>query len=305
MKIQKEYWFVMISGVMSGFIVFMGQVFSNLGLSVYEICTLAYIITTTILLPFILFNPAHRYKKKMFWLNIAYVLVSITIIFSQYSAVMIGTPVAIVVLLLYTQPLWTTLISKLFLKEKVTKVNIIACILVLLGILLLANPFTSFAKISSAGLIVSLIGGLGLSGWIVLGSVLSKKGNSPINSLFSTMAGTVLFAVLTQPLAARIIHDPRITNLSLNHSTKAWLVIIAFAFTAQLANHLFYLNGVKKVRAIDADIIMLLEPIVGAILAAIFLHQRITLGIILGGALILLANYLVIKSTQNSHADRI
>jgi drug/metabolite transporter (DMT)-like permease len=114
------------------------------------------------------------------------------------------------------------------------------------------------------------------------------------------MIATVLFAILTQPLAKRIINDPSITNLSLSHPLKTWLVIVVFGLTAQLANHLFYLNGVKKVKSIDAGIIMLLEPIVGAILAAVFLRQPITLSIILGGVLILFANYLVISRASKN-----
>jgi DMSO/TMAO reductase YedYZ heme-binding membrane subunit len=64
MKIKKEYLFVIISGLLSGIIVFMGQIFKNLGLSVYEICTLAYIVTAFILLPVIILNPVHHYHKK-------------------------------------------------------------------------------------------------------------------------------------------------------------------------------------------------------------------------------------------------
>ena len=79
---------------------------------------------------------------------------------------------------------------------------------------------------------------------------------------------------------------------------KTWFAIAIFGVYAELFNNLLYLKGVEKVPAIKAGIIMLLEPIVGAILAAIFLHQPITIGIIIGGALILVANYLVIRSAK-------
>jgi drug/metabolite transporter (DMT)-like permease len=53
--------------------------------------------------------------------------------------------------------------------------------------------------------------------------------------------------------------------------------------------------GTKKVPTVDAGIIMLLEPVVGSILAIIFLNQALTLNIIIGGIIILLANYLTIR----------
>lgn len=300
MKIQKEYWFVIASGMISGLIVFMGQVFRNLGLSAYEISTLPYFVTCLILTPFVFLNKKHGFKSNLFGLLLLYIIFSVTTIYSQYIAIFAGAPVALVVLFLYTQPLWTFLISIFFLKEKATKYNVWGSILVLLGILLLVNPFQAANHSTVAGIIVALIGGIGLSGWVVFGSLLSKRGNSPMNSLFSIMAGAVIFGLISQPFASKLIHQPDITNLSIAHSPKIWLIIIAYSTVVTLFSHLLYLNGVKKVKTVDAGIIMLLEPVVGVILAAIFLHQPITLSIILGGALILFANYLVIsKSSTN------
>lgn len=51
----------------------------------------------------------------------------------QFGAVVLGVRVAIVVLLLYTQPLWTIAFNKLFLQESITKRKILAMILVLVG----------------------------------------------------------------------------------------------------------------------------------------------------------------------------
>jgi drug/metabolite transporter (DMT)-like permease len=55
---------------------------------------------------------------------------------------------------------------------------------------------------------------------------------------------------------------------------------------------------VKKVPTIEAGIILLIEPISGALLATIFLGQQITLNIVIGGFLILLANYLVLTKSK-------
>jgi drug/metabolite transporter (DMT)-like permease len=50
----------------------------------------------------------------------------------------------------------------------------------------------------------------------------------------------------------------------------------------------------KKVPSSEAGVILLLEPVSGALLAAFFLHQPLTLNILLGGGLILFSNYLVV-----------
>ena len=57
---------------------------------------------------------------------------------------------------------------------------------------------------------------------------------------------------------------------------------------------LFY-KGVEKIEASVAGVILLLEPVSATILAAILFGQPITLNILLGGVLILLSNYLVVR----------
>jgi drug/metabolite transporter (DMT)-like permease len=300
MKIPKEYFFVLMTGVLSGLIVFMGQVFANLGLSLYEISTLSYLVSFLVLLPFIFLRKNSRPNLKILPYQIIYGAVSTIVIFSQFAGLILKIPVAIVVLLLYTQPLWTTLISKFVLKEKVTKYNVIGCVLVLIGVAILVNPFHSFNGLSLAGVIVSLIGGLGLSGWIIMGSVISKKGNNPINTMGTNMAFLLLFALILYPIVKSALPDPVFTHWSLHWSLNIWLLIIGYSLFAQITNHLFYLFGAKKVPAADAGIILLLEPVAGAVLAAIFLHQPITNAIVVGGILILLANYLIIRQSSRS-----
>jgi DME family drug/metabolite transporter len=72
-----------------------------------------------------------------------------------------------------------------------------------------------------------------------------------------------------------------------------------FSLISFLIPHFFYFVGVKEIPASTAGIILLLEPLAGAILAALFLSQAITINVFIGGLFILAANYLVIKYEPN------
>lgn len=296
--INKEYWFVIVAGILSGFVVFGGKVFSNLGLSVYEISILPFAFAVIVLSYFIIFKKGYRPQKGLFNILLLYGLISAFIVVSQFGAVALGVSVAITILLLYTQPLWTILFSGFFLKEKITKRNIVACAIVLLGIFILVNPFQGVVIENWTGIILALIGGISLSGWVVVGSVLSKRGNHPINSLFMGNFFMIILLLLAYPLAAMVIHNESLVRLSLNFTPTVWSLILAYGFLVGVVVPLFYLNGVKKVPTVEAGIILLLEPISGAILALIFLGQSITLSIIIGGFLILSANYLVLSKKK-------
>jgi drug/metabolite transporter (DMT)-like permease len=292
---KKEYLFVIISGILSGTILLCGQYFVNLGFSLYELAILPFVFITILLAPFIISNKKYRVKTDAIPILIAYGVAAAFLAVTQFGALLLNVPVAMVALLLYTQPLWTIIISKFFFKEEVTKKSWIACILVLLGIFFLFNPFTINKKISAEGLIVGLIGGISLSLWIIIGSHASKKNIHPVASKFwETTIMLIIFAIIL-PIAAIFIKNPTITLFRLNWPIMIWIVIFLFTLFGGIINHLFYLTGVKIVPTIDAGIIMLLEPIVAALLAIIFFQQSLTWNISIGGLFILAANYIVIR----------
>ncbi|MFA6492772.1 MAG: EamA family transporter [Patescibacteria group bacterium] len=289
-----SYLYIIIAGILSGIIVFGGQVFANKGLSALEISVIPFAISGLMLLPFVLLKKEFRAKKGILALLILYGIVSAVTIVGQYFSLYFGIPVAIVVLLLYVQPLWTTLICKFGFKEKISRREIFACSIVLLGVSILVNPFRSFGSYNIIGLILATLGGISLSGWIITGSVLSKKGNSPISSQFFGVSFTVLLLVLLMPFLKNLGLSQSLISFDLNFSKIVWLWLVVFSIFAITINQILYLQGVKKVSAVDAGIIMLLEPIVGAILASLFLHQILSVNIVIGGILILVANYMVI-----------
>lgn len=293
---QKEYLFVVITGILSGFLVFGGQVFFNLGLSLFQFSLITQLLVVTMLLPFIIFNKNLRPKKGMNWLMILYGFGTAVTVFAQYAAVILGVPVAIVVLLLYTQPLWTIIIGELFLKERLTKTKVIAGITVLLGMVILVNPFNVGEIKSWTGIIIALIGGLSLSSWVVLGSVISKKASPPITTKFLNATLTVVFFLLFYPVLLTFTKNPSIIHFSFNLTLPIWFYLILFSLFLEVISHILYYKGTKKVPTVDAGIILLLEPVVGSLLATIFLNQALTINIIIGGILILIANYLIIKN---------
>ncbi|MDD5253630.1 MAG: DMT family transporter [Candidatus Nanoarchaeia archaeon] len=291
---KREYLFVIITGILSGFIVFGGQIFSNLGLSLFEISIIPQLVVFLLLIPFIILNKNLRVLKGKKWLWVLYGFATAGCVLSQFGGVVLGAPVAIVVLLLYTQPLWTMLITYLFLKEKITKWNILTCLLVIVGMIILINPFNVAEIKNLGGVIVSLFGGICLSGWVVIGSFVSKNQSPPITTKFTNAVLTIFFLLLAYPLIS-LIKIPSISSVSFNFSASIWIWIIIFALFTEIISHIFYFKGMKEVSTMDAGIILLLEPIVGSLLAVVFLGQLLTINIIIGGILILVANYLAIR----------
>jgi DME family drug/metabolite transporter len=292
---DKHYWLVIICGISSGVIVFGGKVFADMGLSLYQISVIPIMFGILMLSPYILAKGKYRVNREMLLMLAFFGLIIAMTILPQYGAVIMGTPVAVTVLLLYTQPVWTMIFSRFILKETITKAKIIAVLIVLAGVVFIINPLHIESLGSLNGILVALTGGFFLSGWTVVGSVLGKRDYDPFTTNFFSSIFALIFLLASLPVMSHFVSDPAITSLSVNLPLKVFLYLALFQIIGGLIPQITYYAGAKKVSTTDAGVILLLEPVSGSILAAVFLGQGLTANILVGGTLILLANYIVIR----------
>ena len=296
MRRSVHYLFIAVHGIIAGFIVLGGRYFSGEGLSLYEISVLTLIPPTCIFGALVLAKRKYRFKREHLPSLLFYGLTIAGTVLAQFGAVILGTPVAVVAFLLYTQPFWTILFARILFGERLGRVKIIACGLVLCGVVFLVQPFGVSEETSPAGIIVALFGGLSLSLYVVWGGILSKRGNSIINTSFSGSFFAILYMMVLLPLLRIFTAEPNLVRLSVDFSGRLWAVLIVYSVVTLGINSLFYLEGIKKVPVTDAGIILLLEPVSGALLAAVLFHEPLTPFILAGAVLILSANYLVIRA---------
>jgi drug/metabolite transporter (DMT)-like permease len=291
---KSEYWFVILAALLSGTLIFGARVLANLGLSLYQIATIPSLLSL-LLLPCIFLIKNCKIEKGMLKFLAAYGFIGAVLALLEFGAVILGVPVAIVVLLVYTQPVWTLIFSRIFLKEQINRTKIIATILVLAGIVALVNPFTLKSLGSHIGIILALAGGVMLSMWVIFGRVCGTEKYHPVATQFGYSAFMILFLALFYPIVSRITQLPEIIHFSLNLPLNTWIYLIIFSLFAVILTHIFYFYGTLKTPASTAGIILLLEPVCAAVLALIFLSQPITWNILAGGALILASNWIVVR----------
>jgi drug/metabolite transporter (DMT)-like permease len=292
----KGYFLVAISGILFGVIIFGGKVFSDLGLSLLEVSTLPYVFTLFFLFPLIVQKKYWPHKKNL-PLLVLYGVIGAFATVSQFAGVVFGASVAVVVLLLYSQPLWTTIISYLFLKEKINRHQIIACVLVIVGVIFLVNPAELFTSKSFLGIISALVAGVFLSLWVVGGSVASKRNISPITIKYFETSVMLTLILLMYPFLLMFSLPPTLVSFSLDHSLFVWGLLILFNLFIVTIGHMIYFTGSKYIPTTSSGIILLLEPITGVLLSVVFLAQPLTLGVVVGGLFILAGNYLVVTKS--------
>lgn len=292
---QKEHWFVIIAAIFYGTITVGGKFFADLGLSLYEISLYPMIFMSLFFLILILLHRQYLFREDMLPFFLVYGLIGALAILSQFGAIILGIPVAVVALLSYSQPIWTTAFGKMILDESVTARKILAVAIALAGILLLLRSWNIERVGSPAGITLAILGGAFLSLWIIWG----RKSGINNQHYVTTTAGWAFFSVfwlfLLWPVVGFFAQDSAIIRLSTEFPLKYWLFLMAFAFFACIIPALFFFRGVQRIDATTAGIILLMEPVSATTMASILFAQPIGLNIILGGGLILSSNYLAIR----------
>jgi len=230
-------------------------------------------------------------KKGMLGFFVIYGIIGAAVSLMQYVGLAFGISVAIVSMLLYTQPVWTIIFGKFMLKEKITKKKVLAVIVAMTGILALLSPWQAESMPNIKGVLSALLAGIFLSLWFIFGRKSGISKNHYLTTTFGSIFFSSIWLLIANPFINLFFHDPMF-RLSFEWSPTLPLLFMFGFVTLVIGCALFY-KGMEKVEASKAGIIALFEPVSATILAAIFFSQPITLPIIIGGALILASNYIV------------
>jgi len=290
---QKEHLYIASAGIISGFYLVGTRIMGNLGLSVIQISLFGALFTLAILLPFVLFRKKLKLKKEMIPFFILFGLVTALSALFQYGSILLGTPVAAAILLIYTQPIWTAVINRFWLKESFNHRKLLAVILVFIGAAILVNPLT-ISSMPIPGLIFAFLGGIGFAVWIIMSRIAGKRKYEGVTTKFGYTIFMVPFFLLMLPFSL-IIYKPSIFSLSFNIPWYAWLLLFAFETLVNTIGAILIIKGTQKISAIDSSIILLIEPLSAAILSFLILRQPLAWNILIGGIFIVAGNYFVLK----------
>ena len=214
--------------------------------------------------------------------------------FFENTAVALGTPVAVVVLLLYTQPVWTALFGRLFLHELINTHKQIALVMAVAGMILISKVW-NITVTNYLGILLALVSGVLLSAEFIMIKNLSLQSVHYLVSIFWVYLFRTLFT-LPLGIVSGILSDNRlISQLTLSLSLEKWLILLLFALIPMVLGMILFYRSIKYISIISTGIIMLIEPVSGIIYGMLLLGEMVDYIMMVGGILILLASVVVIK----------
>lgn len=225
--------------------------------------------------------------EKKFYLIVFGTMQAVTML--AYFVSILNASVSIAVLLLYTAPVYVTLLSPWLLKESPTKKGTIALALSIAGIMFIVEPWNSTFtpegwKAYSIGMLAGILSGITYAFQILTSKYISKTYSGYAQAFWSAVITMViLLPIGTMPVEVVF--------------KNIYPLILLAIFPTILAVSLYF-SGLKKVRASSASILGLIEPLSAVILAFVILNETISTLEILGGALILTGAALVTRDER-------
>lgn len=212
------------------------------------------------------------------------------------------------VLLQYTNPAWIILLGPFLLGEKNTRIDYLSIIGVIIGMLLFfadtifgsllgssTNTATSTVvnpNTITLGNILALVSGItfGLTTIFqrklqILSTTTDDKNKTENNSSNSNAAGDAF--MIAQIITAIFGFIFVFTTDNGIPDKKSLLFLVLLGVVQMGIPNVAYTIGIKKVRALSASLITMLEPLMNPVWVFIFVHELPTLFSIIGGVIIL------------------
>jgi len=193
------------------------------------------------------------------------------------------TSVSIAVLLLYTAPVYVTLLSPLLLKEYINRRSIFALVISIIGVILVIRPDTLFQDVDYTyliGLAAGLVSGVLYGGMTLTSRYLKDDYTGTTQAAWALLITLLIFTPYSVAITQKVLLD----NLG---------VLVLFGLISTALALVLYLSGLMQVRAQNASIVALLEPASAVVFAYLILSEPVTVSMLAGGALILLGAVII------------
>lgn len=206
-----------------------------------------------------------------------------------YQMAVTYTKASVVAVIFSCNPIFVTVLAHLILKEDIRRRQIIALILELIAVIIIIDPLN--AKLSTAGVILSILAALTFAFYSIVGKKKSAQLGSITVTCFSFICGSIELMMLlllgkTTPVgnAFSSVGLDIFVNVPILPRIPSWAVLpfIYICVVVTTGGYVCHMLAMEKTSAQTASLIFFFKPILAPIFAFIFLREEIPLNMIIG-----------------------
>jgi len=204
--------------------------------------------------------------------------------FLYMTAIKYASP-GLVALLLYLYPFFVAILSMIFLREKITRIKVIALALALFGTALTVGPLSG----QLIGALMAIAGALVYSVYIIVGASVTRQ-------VSAIQSSTVIFASAGAVYGALTF----VNGASFPSTQAGWLAIAGIVIVSTIIPVTAFLAGLERVGPTNAAMLSTIEPIVTVFLATILFGDKLLPIVLIGGVLIIVAVLILTRAEMQS-----
>ncbi|MBE6871519.1 MAG: EamA family transporter [Ruminococcaceae bacterium] len=283
---KKAAFLIVIAGVLWGGMGIFVRTLSPWGLSSLQITFIRCIVTSVLLILYLLITDrnALRIKLRDIWIFLGSGILSILFFSVCYSSAIVLSSMPVAAVLLYTAPAMVTVMAAIFFREKLTAQKIAALVAAFAGCVLVSGIGTD-TRLTAAGFLTGLGAGFGYALYSIFGKVALKK--------YSVMTVTTYTFTVAAVAAMPFANIPQILQASVENEL-GWLVVLLTGVVTGVIPYVLYTQGLKNTEASIASIVASVEPLTATVLGVTLYQDRLSFGNVMGivciiGAIIILA----------------
>ena len=210
-------------------------------------------------------------------------IISVVLFTSCYFSCQKICSLAVASILLYTAPSFVVILSAILWKEPVTKKQLLALALTLVGCACVCGVFDGGLTVTFTGILL----GLGAGFFYALYSVFGRYALAHYSSMTVTV-WTFIFAgpaslVMLRPAEMRAVFT----------APSAWLLAAGLVVFSTVAPYILYTRGLARVESGKASIMASLEPVVAALAGVLIFGEPMGLLTLLGILCVLAGVYIL------------
>jgi drug/metabolite transporter (DMT)-like permease len=260
------------------------------GMQPGDLLALRFLLASAVLWSYMLIakRSALRITFRQAAYSIALGVLGYALFSTLYFEALKGLSVSLTVLLLYTYPVIVMIGSWLLFKERVTRGQVIALLMVCVGLVALLSSNVAVVKGSAIA--------LALASAVMYAAYILASGRL-VASLNPLTAGLY---IMTAAAVALIVRAPTALWQVDKLSFAAWTAVIALALISTVGPMVLFLMGLEKISGTEASLLSTMEPVTATIAAAFVLGESLSPLQLLGGGLVLAALVVSSLSRQSS-----
>lgn len=209
-------------------------------------------------------------------LSLLYIICAITL-FVSYDYISSGVATS----LIYTNPIWCTVIGLLFLHERLSPKKGVALVLATLGVMLLSGFFADDARFSAWGVFLGLCSGMGYGAYLVL---LPRLKISKMPSLKLTFY--IFFTAFLYTAVYVLAFEGGIHPIT---DTASWVNLLLLGLLPTAFSNICVTMALRIVDTTIVAILGAFEPLTAMVVGVLLLGETCGTATVAGGILILIS----------------